>query len=77
MLKTALLRYNGVCYGLRNTGAGWDIIQGDDIIAENIPTARKAREFCENDSLDSRHDEHRLDTYNSEDTFNKNCGPKD
>lgn len=79
MLKTAQLRYNGVGYGLRNAGSGWDVILGDDIIAENIPTAGEAKEFCKNDSLDSRHNEYRREPYLnfSEDSFNKNCGPKD
>lgn len=88
MLKTAQLRFNGLAYGLRNCGDGWDVIFNDEIIEEGISSAQEARKFCKSHSENSDYDYMRYNygQYCSfinktraeiEETFNRNCGPKD
>jgi hypothetical protein len=88
MLKTAQLRFNGLTYGLRNYGDGWDVIFNDEIIEEGISSAQEARKFCKSHSENSDYDHlrHNYTAYCSftgktpteiEKAFNRNCGPKD
>lgn len=88
MIKTAQLRFNGLAYGLRNCGDGWDVIFNDEIIEEGISSAQEARSFCKSHSENSDYDHLRYSyaAYSSltgktvakiEETFNRNCGPKD
>ena len=88
MLKTAQLRFNGLSYGLRNVGDGWDVIFNDEIMEEGISSAKEAISFCKAHSKNTKYDHLRYDyskycdftgqeAEEIEARFNRNCGPKD
>jgi len=83
MIKTAQLRFNGLSYGMRKMNNEWTIIFNDEIIKEGIKSAEEVIKFCEEHSKNPQYDNLRYPCYKDEEreyvdeTFNRNCGPKD
>ncbi len=79
MIKTGSLYYNGVNYGIRYCQGAWGVVQGDDILAENLETIKEVKTFCKTDSKSPRYDglrnEYMLNNPDVEKSFNRNNCP--